>query len=247
MSAQQLKHSQSAGTLGATGQSILSATGNSAGNRPGSSDGDGTQVQLPKVPAYLSVTGLTRRRKLSQSTGNLHAYLGEDYSQLNWPLPKMYGKEKYGYSLVDVEVKKRAASKDHRFVKECAAMSKKLVRLQYDQQIVDQEWRNTYKLLLQAEHHQRTLPANAQEKTKTLMKANVASHMKYLLELQEQKDMYANAIKETYERCDAIRETIKKEAELDELREFMEDQTQSRIHPDSQFWRMKFNIKSAQH
>lgn len=202
---------------------------------------------LPKVPGYLSVTGLTRRRKLSKSTGNLHAYLGEDYHQLNWPLPKMYGKEKYGYSLIDVEVKGRAASQDHRFVKDCAFFSKKLVRLSYDQQIVDQEWRNTYKKLLMAEYHRDTLPPNAQEKTKSLMKDRVKEHMKYLLELQEQKDMYANAIKETYEKCDEIREKIKKEAELDELREYMEGQTKLKMGTESPFWRTKFNIRSATH
>merc|ERR1712187_840612 len=221
---------------------------NSAGSMGNATGRDVMETQvLPKVPAYLSVTGLTRRRKLSKSTGNLHSYLGEDYHQLNWPLPKMYGNEKYGFSLVDVEVKNRAASQDHRFVKECAAMSKKLVRLNYDQQIVDQEWRNTYKKLLMAEHHRDTLPENAQEKTKTLMKNNVANHMKYLLELQDQKDMYANAIKDTYERCDSIREVIKKEAELDELREYMEGQTKDKIHVDSPFWRTKFNIRSATH
>ena len=59
-------------------------------------------------------------RKLPSSTGNLHGWLAEagltlvssepppptlfflhvsakDYSQINWPLPKMFGKEKYGY------------------------------------------------------------------------------------------------------------------------------------------------------
>merc|ERR1740138_1834596 len=110
-----MHRSASQGALGNTGNSILGSA-------------NGSDTPLPKIPMYLSVTGLTKKRKLSKSTGNLHAYLAEDYLQLNWPLPKMYGKEKYGYSLVDVEVKNRAASQDHRYVKECAAMSKKLVR-----------------------------------------------------------------------------------------------------------------------
>merc|ERR1719198_392330 len=103
---------------------------------------------------YLSVNGITKRRKLPKSTGNLHAYLAEDYRQLNWPLPKMYGQEKYAYSLVDIELKgrpERAASKDHRFVKETGLMSKRLIRLQYDSQIVDHEWRKMLKTLLAAE------------------------------------------------------------------------------------------------
>lgn len=220
-----LVNSASAGSLGATSSSS-------------------PLEPLPKVPAYLSVNSLTKRRKLPKSTGNLHAYMAEDYSQLNWPLPKMFGQEKYGYSLVDVEVKGRKASRDARFVKECAQSSKKMVRLAYDQQIIDREWRNTYKALLRAEHHQATLPANATDKTKITLKKEVDNAMKYLLELQEQKDMYENQIKTVYDRCDSIKETIRKEAELDELREFMETQTKSRISQESPFWRTKFNIHS---
>lgn len=229
-------HRRSTGSLGATGASVLGTTIASAG-------GDDA---LPRVPAYLSVKGLTQRRKLSKSTGNLHAYMAEDYSQLNWPLPKMFGQEKYGFSLIDVEVKGRKASRDPRFVQECAQMSKKLVRLSYDQQIVDNEWRNTYKALLDAEHRQATLPAECQDKTKTALKKEVDNCMKYLLELQEQKDMYETAILTTHARCDSVQEVIKKEAELDELREYMESQTKQKIHADSSFWRNKFNIKSQQ-
>lgn len=243
-----MNRSQS-GPLGSTGNAIMGATG-----------GGGETQSLPKVPGYLSVGGLTKRRKLPSSTGNLHAYLGEDYSQLNWPMPKMYGKEKYGYSLVDVETNGRAASQDHRFVKDIALMSKKLTRLAYDAQIVDNEWRNTYKLLLKAEHSQDTLPKNvsftlpeavqakqgaALDKTKALMKNNVANYMKYLLELQTQKDMYAEAIKEEHAKCDGIKETIKNEAELDDLRQYMEGQTKEKVHHESPFWRTKFNIRSA--
>jgi len=230
-----MARSKSSGTLGATGASVLGGTG--ASNRG--------EEALPKVPNYLSVSGLTKKRKLSKSTGNLHAYMAEDYSQLNWPLPKMFGQEKYGYSLVDVEVKGRKASEDTRFVKECALMSKKHVRLKYDKQIVDNEWRNTYKALLDAEHRQATLPAECQDKTKTALKKEVENCMKYLLELQDQKDMYEQAQLNVHDRCDSIREVIKKEAELDELREYMESQTKQKIHADSPFWRNKFNIKSA--
>merc|ERR1719436_742309 len=72
-----------------------------------------------------------------------------DYHSIRWPLPKSFGKEKYAYSLVYME--------DPRYIRECAAMSKQLIRLQYDQQIVDLEWRKTYKALLDAEHRLATL------------------------------------------------------------------------------------------
>eukprot|EP00927_Polykrikos_kofoidii_P015008 TRINITY_DN16654_c0_g1_i1.p1 TRINITY_DN16654_c0_g1~~TRINITY_DN16654_c0_g1_i1.p1 ORF type:complete len:269 (+),score=60.23 TRINITY_DN16654_c0_g1_i1:76-807(+) len=231
------RSASSGALLGTTGNSIL-ACSNGNGRR---ATGDSP---LPKVPMYLSVNGLTKRRKLPKSTGNLHAYMAEDYTQVNWPLPKMFGQEKYGFSLIDVEVKGRKASRDRRFVKECGQMSKKMVNELYDQQIIDLEWRNTYKLMLDAEHREATLPKECVQKTKDILRKEVNGHKEKLLALQEQKDMYMEAVKSTGERCDSIKATIKKEAELDELREYMEGSTRSRITTGSSFWRTKFNIKS---
>merc|ERR1719434_303003 len=128
-------------------------------------------VAPPKVPRYLNVNALTVRRKLSGSTGNIHGYMAEDYKQLSWPLPKMFGQEKYGFSLIDID--------DPRFLKECAGNSKRLIRLAYDEQIVDLEWRKTYKALRDAEHRMATAGSN--EKTKELLKKEVQTHLKYLL------------------------------------------------------------------
>eukprot|EP00928_Gymnodinium_smaydae_P026383 TRINITY_DN20743_c0_g2_i1.p1 TRINITY_DN20743_c0_g2~~TRINITY_DN20743_c0_g2_i1.p1 ORF type:complete len:272 (+),score=64.35 TRINITY_DN20743_c0_g2_i1:98-817(+) len=233
-----INHSASSGTLRATGDQVLGSTARSNCSTE--------HTPLPKVPTYLSVNGLTTRRKLAASTGNLHAYMAEDYHQLNWPLPKMYGKEKYGYSLIDVEVKGRAASRDHRFVQEIGVMSKKLIRLNYDQQILDNEWRKTYRALLDKEHAQATCGENATQKTKDMFKNEVAEIKKQMLILQEQRDMYADSIREIYERCDAIKEIIKNEAELDELRMYMEGMTKDKMGTDSAFWSKKFNIRSAQ-
>eukprot|EP00913_Durusdinium_trenchii_P018531 g17413.t1 len=171
-----------------------------------------------------------------------------DYSQINWPLPKMFGKEKYGYSMIDID--------DPRYIKEseCAQMSQKLIRLHYDQQIIDYTWRNTYKGLLTAEHRLATLPHNkCPQKTEDMMKKEVDSCMKQLLELQQQKDMYEQQIKEIYERCDSIKATIKKENDLEDLRKTMEKQTKDneehqfleKISIDSPFWKAKFNIRSV--
>jgi hypothetical protein len=44
---------------------------------------------------------------------------------------------------------------------------------------------------------------------------------RYLLELQEQKDMYQGYIDQINERCSQIKRTIKKENDLEELREEM--------------------------
>jgi hypothetical protein len=217
-----LNRSQSSTTLRQTGQLAITS--------------DETPA-APKLPRYLSVNGLTTRRKLSASTGNIHGYMAEDYKQLNWPLPKMFGQEKYGFSLIDID--------DPRFLKESAANSKKLIRLEYDMQIVDLEWRKTYKKLRDAEHRMATAGSN--DKTRDLLKAEVAGHLKSLLELQAQKDMYKTAIEEVYDRCDEIKARIKKENDLEDLRMSLEWQTKQRIPDDAAFWKAKFNTRSPTH
>lgn len=217
-----LKRSISSGTLRKSGE--VTVKGQSGDSPP------------PQLPRYLDVQKLTRRRKLSMSTGNLHGYMAEDYGQVNWPLPKMFGHEKYAYSLIDIE--------DPRYVKECAAMSKKLIRLAYDQQIVDLEWRKTYKALLDAERRQDTLPKNCKDTTKAILKKEVDGCMKYLLELQEQKDLYEEHVKEVWARCDAIKAELKKESDLEDLRQTMEQQTRDKISLESPFWKTKFNYRS---
>lgn len=216
-----LKRSQSSGAL----------------QRAGAMATNGEAVAVPKIPRYLSVNALTTRRKLSSNTGNIHGYMAEDYKQLNWPLPKMFGQEKYGFSLIDID--------DPRFLKECAGNSKKLIRLYYDQQIVDLEWRKTYKALRDAEHRMATSGEN--EKTKALIKNEVQAHLKYLLELQEQKDMYQSHVGEVTDRCDMIKGMIKKENDLEELRMTLENHTKDRIPGDAAFWKTKFNTRSPTH
>lgn len=224
-----MRRSQSTGSLARTGQSALANTG-------------GSDSPVPKLPRHLSVSGLTKRTKLSASSGNLHGYLAEDYRRLSWLMPKMFGEEKYGHSLIDIE--------DPRYLKDCAAMSKKLIRLQYDLQIIDLEWRKTYKSLLDAEHRRATLPQSAEytknlEKTKKTLEIEVQNCMKYLLECQEQRDLYEQQIKDVYAKCDAIKATIKKENDLEDLRMSMEKGTMERLNADSPFWRTKFNYRSA--
>mmetsp|Transcript_61574 Transcript_61574/g.109554 ORF Transcript_61574/g.109554 Transcript_61574/m.109554 type:complete len:242 (-) Transcript_61574:130-855(-) len=214
----------SSGTLRQTGQNSLAKL-------------DGSDASVPKIARYLSVNSLSTRRKLAKSTGNVHGYMAEDYKQLNWPLPKSFGQEKYGFSLIDIE--------DPRFLKENASNSKKLIRLNYDRQIVDLEWRKTYKAFQNAEHRLAALGVNAAEKTKTLLKKEVDGYLKYLLELQEQKDIYDEEKDKVYGRCDEMKGTIKKENDLEELRMDLESSTKDRIPPEASFWRQKFNSRSA--
>jgi len=151
-------------------------------------------------------------------------------------MPKMFGHEKYAYSLIDIE--------DERYVEECAKMSKKMIRLMYDIQIIDLEWRKTYKKLLDAEHRCATLPKDAKEKTKAILNGEVADTMKYLLELQDQRDMYDSCVQDIWSRCDHIKQTIKKETDLEDLRHDLSQRTKDRIDTDDPFWKTKFNTRS---
>jgi len=223
-----MRRTASSGTLRKSGEVALSTSA------PLGQDGS----PFPKIPKHLNVHCLTQKRKLSRSTGNLHGYMAEDYTQLKWPLPKAFGEEKYAYSLIDIE--------DSRFTKDCAGNSKRLIRLQYDAQIIDFEWRKTYKKLLDAEHRRDTLPKECKEATRNLLKSEVSQHLEKLLELQEQKDAYEHHIKESYSKCDAIKASIKKENDLEELQQEMEREIRKR--PGVKALLSKpFNIKSEIH
>lgn len=219
-----MRRSASSGTLMRSGEAAL-----------GSSNGfDSPQSDIPR---HLSVCALSKkhRRKLSASTGNLHGYRAEDYRVLNWPLPKMFGEEKYAYSLIDI--------KDQRYLKDCASMSEKLIRLAYDQQIIDLQWRKTYKALLDAEHRKATLPEK-QDKAKKDLQKEVDTCMKHLLELQNQRDSYEEEIKDVYSKCAAIKGQIKTEKDLENLRRFMEKKNGGGVNRGSPDFR-PFNTRSA--
>jgi len=188
-----------------------------------------------QIPEWLSTKSLTKRRYLSASTGNLHGLQANEFMQTKWPLPKMFGEEKYAYTLVDIE--------DPRYVDECADMAKKLIRYYYDLQILDLEWRKTYKNLIKAEKRRFNLPETASTKAKDQLDNNVKTTKKYLLELQDQKDSYQACIDQIYERCSQIKRSIKKENDLEDLREEMSNRVKQRFDPDDTFWKTQFNAR----
>jgi len=150
-----------------------------------------------------------------------------------------FGEEKYGYTLIDIT--------DPRCTRQCAVMSKKLIRLAYDHQLVDLEWRKTYKNMLHAEHRLKTLPEFAPQKTVDSHKKEIEAHNKYLLELQEQKDMYAKEVSDIYAQCSEMKLALKKESDLEDLRMYMEGVTKKKVDAESPFWKTKFNIHLASH
>jgi len=189
----------------------------------------------PSVPDWLSTKMLSKKRYLAASTGNLHGLMGDEFLKTKWPLPKMFGEEKYAYSLIDIE--------DPRYLTECTEMAKKLIQYFYDQQIFDLEWRKTYKELIVAEKRRANLPPNASSKAKEELDKNVTTAKKYLLELQEQKDLYQRHIDEIFERCSQIKRSIKKENDLEDLREEMSNRVRQRYDQDDSFWKTQFNAR----
>merc|ERR1719183_2763847 len=126
-------------------------------------------------------------------------------------------------------------------------MSKKLIRFFYDKQIIDLEWRKTYKALLDAEHRRATLPENARQSTKDKLDREVADTKKYLLELQDQRDMYEDSTNAIWARCDAIKRTIKKETDLEDLRQELSGRVKGRFDPEDAFWTTRFSAHSHKH
>mmetsp|Transcript_7149 Transcript_7149/g.17343 ORF Transcript_7149/g.17343 Transcript_7149/m.17343 type:complete len:541 (+) Transcript_7149:405-2027(+) len=185
------------------------------------------------IPDWLSTKSLSKRRYLAASTGNLHGLQAAEFNNTKWPLPKMFGQEKYAYSLIDIE--------DPRFVDECAGMSKQLIHYFYDQQIFDLKWRETYKQLIRAEKRRANLPALASNKAKDELDGNVKKFKKYLLELQEQRDMYQSKIDGIFERCAQIKRGIKKENDLEELRMEMTGRVKAKFAQEDGFWSTQFN------
>jgi hypothetical protein len=161
-------------------------------------------------------------------------------------MPKMFGDEKFAFSLVDIE--------DPRFVEEAAMMGRKITRLNYEKQIVDMEWTRTYKSLLRAEQHERTLgdPSfkdekmdKRREKRKLEIKAEIDDFKAHLLTLQEQKDMYESCIQDIWERCHQIKEGIRQENDLESLRKELSGRVQQQYSAEDEFWGTKFTLESA--
>jgi hypothetical protein len=152
-------------------------------------------------------------------------------------MPRMFGDEKYAFQVVDID--------DPRYVEESVQMGKKLVRLFVFEQIMDLEWRNTYKRLLLAEHRRATLSQDAQQRTKDKMDAEVVAAKKYLLELQDQRDLYRVCTEEIWARCDHIKSTIKGENDLERLRQEMTTRVKVKFPRDDAFWKTNFNVQSS--
>lgn len=205
-----------------------------------SSEAGSTKPSVPEavapkhIPECYSVKALKEHKYLSASTGNVYACRSNDFKTNSYPMPKMFGMEKYAYTVVDID--------DKRYVHESAENSRKLTRLEYDKQILDNTWRALYKNLLQAEEHLRTLPKNAPSKVVDEKKARVEEFKTNLLKFQQQKDLYESQIADIYARCHHIKDSIKKEEQLDALRQELTERTRLTYGADHAFWKTQFNV-----
>jgi hypothetical protein len=198
----------------------------------------------PKVPAkkrphWLTTESLTKREYLSKATGNMHCLKSEDYTGISWPMPKMFGAEKYGFTLADIQ--------DPRYVSKACLFSRKLTRLQYEKQIIDLEWRRTYKELIRAEHHERTLPPSASSKTRGMLETQIKEYKDYLLILQDQRDQYEDQLQQVQVECQQIKSTIKQENDLESLRREQVQRVKQAYGPGDEFWQSTFSVASPAH
>jgi hypothetical protein len=114
-----------------------------------------------------------------------------DHLDVQWPLPVMFGQENYSFSLIDIP--------DDRYAEEAGVMSQKLIRLFYDLQIVEYEWRKTYKRFLQAEDRVNHLTPGVLQKSRDKAEKDLSDVREQLLRLQDQRDLFDSTIQKIIE------------------------------------------------
>jgi len=162
-----------------------------------------------------------------------------DHLDVQWPLPVMFGQETYSFSLIDIP--------DERYAEEAAVMSKKLMRLFYDLQIIEYEWRQTYKRFLKAEERVANLTPGVLLKSREKAEKELADTREQLLRLQDQRDLFNSTIQKIFERCKEIKASILKEQDLEKLRTTLSDRVRSLFSEDDEFWKTKFKVHTSHH
>jgi len=204
--------------------------------RKSSSGGNLKLLNRPhyRMPDHLSTKKLNKKMYLTASTGNLHGLQSDDFFRCQWPLPHMFGSEKYSHGVLDIE--------DSRYLKEMSTMGQNLIKVFYEEQIMDLEWRKTYKKLLLTEHRRATLSETVQQRVKDRLDKEVESIKKYLLELQDQRDLYRTITENIWGRCAAIKAIIKEEGMLEDLRYETAQRIKDEIPPGADFWDREFSV-----
>jgi len=182
---------------------------------------------------------MSRVVRPDECTTNHHGIMTPDHLDVQWPLPVMFGQETYSFSLIDIP--------DERYAEEAAVMSKKLMRLFYDLQIIEYEWRQTYKRFLKAEERVANLTPGVLLKSREKAEKELADTREQLLRLQDQRDLFNSTIQKIFERCKEIKASILKEQDLEKLRTTLSDRVRSLFSEDDEFWKTKFKVHTSHH
>jgi chromosome segregation ATPase len=194
---------------------------------------------MKTVPRWLSPSSVSRVVRADRCTTNQHGIMTPDHLDVQWPLPVMFGQENYSFSLIDIP--------DDRYAEEAGVMSQKLIRLFYDLQIVEYEWRKTYKRFLQAEDRVNHLTPGVLQKSRDKAEKDLSDVREQLLRLQDQRDLFDSTIQKIFERCREIKASILKEHDLEKLREKLNDRVRSLFTDDDIFWKTKFKVHTSHH
>lgn len=191
-----------------------------------------------EIPNWLSPKSLSRKVSPERSADNRHGVMTPDHLDVKWPLPIMFGNEEYAFSLIDIP--------DERYAEEAAVLSRKLVRIFYDYQIIEFEWRKTYKKLIEAEKRKANLTPGVLQKSIEKAESDVNAARDQLLRLQDQRDLFQSILDKIWRRCSQIKATIKKESNLESLRKELSELVKARLPISHEFWESEFRVQPKQ-
>lgn len=191
------------------------------------------------LPSWVDPNRLSKVFRASPCSTNEFGLKTCDHIDVRWPLPTMFGYENYAFSLINMA--------DDRFTEESGEMSRKLLRLLYDYQIIELEWRKTYKQFIEAEQRLANLTPGVLQKSRDKAEATLAGTRDQLLRLQDQRDLFERIINKIWVRCREIRAIIKKEKDLEQLRMELSGIVKERFPVSDPFWKSKFKIRGTGH
>ena len=193
------------------------------------------QSANPTIPKWLTRRSISTVVRPEACSSNQHAILTADHINVKWPMPRIFGSEEYGFSLVDMP--------DKRYEVEAAEMSAKLIHLFYDKQIIEYEWHKAYKRFVEADKRKTNLTPGVLQKSRDKAEKDVNETKEQLLRLQDQRDLFTNVIDQIWARCAQIKASIKHEQELDTIRRDLTERVKAKYPEGDPFWKTEFSVR----
>jgi hypothetical protein len=160
-----------------------------------------------------------------------------DHIGVKWPMPTMFGSENYSFSLVDLA--------DERYAAEAASISEKLAGSFSEQQRVENEWRIAYKKFLDAEKRRNNLTPGVLQKSIDKAESDLTHARDRVLGLQARRDELHARIMAIWDRCKEVKDSIRRESELEKLRQQLNESVKVKFGRDDTFWKSKFKARSS--